>query len=92
MATAKRTIYQKNKKGRYKKIDIKIDPDFPTTAGRWEQEKIFGKKDGYKVNVKYKKSRSGLSKVPEKVTTIFKDGTKYVYTDIKRSKRKWLKV
>lgn len=88
MATAKRTIFKKDSKGKYKKFGFLIDPDFPTTAGRWEQEKIFGKKDGYKVNVKYKKSRSGLSKVPEKVTAIFNDGTKYVYTDIKRSKRK----
>lgn len=89
MAKAIRKYQYKNKKGRWNTYKQDETYDFPYTYGRWQREKDFVKKDGYyKVLVKTKNSRSGLSKSVDKVYYYETPNKRWVYSDIKQCRKK----
>lgn len=89
MAKAVRYSQIRNDKGKWKSYDVRLVDDFPYTYGRWKREKDFVKKDGYyKVLVKTKNSRSGLSKSVDKVYYYETPNKRWVYSDIKQCRKK----
>ena len=86
MGIATRDIYKRDKFGKYFFVKRDIVNDIPMTIGGWQRSNMYDKRDGFKVKVYKKLSKSKMSFVPYKV--IAEDllyGKKYVYTNFKQN-------
>ena len=84
MGYAQRDVYKKDNKGKFRFIRKEICHDVPMTYAGWKESQTHDKADGFKTRIKTKKSKSGLSLVPDKVIVDDKYGTREIYSNFRR--------